>query len=94
MTGKEMATHLQRSNSLANTNKAIASEVMPMDGRIMTVNENELENVTGGGGSKNSQNSAERTVSAHCPHCNKTTTFIVYSGSRGKCKVCGNVSQI
>ena len=64
------------------------------------MNDKDLENVTGGGGGgaarrgKESANDAERTTTARCPFCNKNTTFIVYSGSRGKCKECGNVSQI
>ncbi|WP_196805037.1 hypothetical protein [Butyrivibrio sp. VCB2006] len=62
------------------------------------MNDKDLENVTGGVGAtrrgKENANDAERTTTAHCPFCNKNTTFIVYSGSRGKCKECGNVSQI
>jgi uncharacterized protein (DUF983 family) len=72
----------------------VCEKVMPMDEKIMSINENELEKVTGGSSRKNSVNNVERTVSAKCPICDKTTTFIVFSGTRGKCKECGNISQI
>ncbi|WP_026663165.1 hypothetical protein [Butyrivibrio proteoclasticus] len=65
-----------------------------MDERAMAMNDNELENITGGGKGKSDQTTGERTTEAYCPICKKTTTFIVYSGSRGKCKKCGEMSQI
>ncbi|MBQ6587396.1 MAG: hypothetical protein IJI01_01805 [Butyrivibrio sp.] len=68
-----------------------------MDEKIMSIDENELENVTGGnarGRGSTASNTEEKTAQAKCPFCNKTTTFIVYSGTRGKCKECGNMSQI
>ena len=66
-----------------------------MDNKNMAINDTELENVVGGSARKGKQaNTEEITAKAQCPFCNKKTTFIVYSGSRGKCKECGNVSQI
>ncbi len=65
-----------------------------MDEKIMEINNEELENITGGVGAKSSADARSNTVQAFCPNCNKNTTFIVYSGSRGKCQRCGNVIQI
>ena len=64
---------------------------------VNEMNDNELENVNGGMLGKRAsanENTGEGAVRAHCPICNKDTTFVRISGSRGKCQACGNVSMI
>lgn len=60
--------------------------------RENVINDDELLNVTGGGGKSkaSSDSSSENKVKVYCPECNQTTTFIVYSGARGKCTKCGH----
>lgn len=45
-------------------------------------------NAAMGSGSGNS------TVTCYCDNCKKQTQFIVYSGARGKCTVCGCMKDI
>ena len=41
-----------------------------------------LDEINGGGGT------GQRTTVSYCPKCKKMTTFVLYSGGRGYCKVC------
>ena len=55
------------------------------------INDNELLNVNGGRSTSPSKDSGgENKVKVFCPECKETTTFIVYSGARGKCTKCGH----
>ena len=60
------------------------------------MNDDELESVSGGvnvragAGGTNSQDNAVPQERHFCKHCDQDQIFIVYSGSRPVCKVCGN----
>ncbi|WP_458457684.1 hypothetical protein [Pseudobutyrivibrio sp.] len=43
------------------------------------------------GGGVNQSDSQEIVADHYCPTCKKTTKFVVYSGARGRCKVCGTM---
>ncbi|MBE5919992.1 MAG: hypothetical protein E7272_09130 [Pseudobutyrivibrio ruminis] len=43
------------------------------------------------GGGVNQSNSQEIVADHYCTTCKKTTKFVVYSGARGRCKVCGTM---
>jgi len=34
------------------------------------------------------------TVTSYCENCKKDTTFIVYSGTRAKCSICGTIKNL
>ena len=51
-----------------------------------TLNDDEMAAVSGGAGS------GEKT--AKCEKCKVNRQFIVYSGNRGKCSVCGNMQTV
>ena len=54
------------------------------------LDENELTDINGGAGANgtNSQDKSNAYETHMCPHCNKKTTFKMYSGGRGICVVC------
>ena len=47
-----------------------------------------LDDVNGGKGDK------QNTVLSYCPKCEKMTTFLLYSGGRGYCKICSTAKQL
>lgn len=53
---------------------------------LKELNIDELEFATGGTGGIGEK---EVTVDHYCTNCKKTTKFIVFTGTRGRCKECG-----
>ena len=58
----------------------------------MELTDEEIGNVSGGMQLQGDKD--VRTTTAYCPTCGKKTTFKVYSGARGVCTVCGQMTTI
>ena len=56
---------------------------------FLRIDEDQLEQAVGGVTVEEA-----KTVKAFCPTCKKTTTFIVYHGSRATCRGCGKMTEI
>ena len=62
-----------------------------MDKNIKELDLEELETVAGG---MELAGMREKTAVCYCNTCKKKTDFVVFTGTRGRCKVCGNIQEV
>lgn len=63
-------------------------------GTITRLSDDDLLDVNAAQGIGHMAKSNNGTVTCYCENCKKQTSFIVYSGARGKCSICGTMTDL